>query len=94
LDFSQDYHNITLSEVKTLENTLSHSQVFSIILGENARLDFFGKMGLRIIKVVTLKRWDIKPPNIGSPLLKLILLLLKLLKPHPQLLPKISLPQL
>ena len=54
LDFSQDYHNITLSEVKTLENTLSHSQVFSIILGENARLDFFGKMGLRIVKLVSL----------------------------------------
>jgi hypothetical protein len=34
LDFFQTYHNITLSEVKTLENTLSHSQVFSIILGE------------------------------------------------------------
>jgi hypothetical protein len=33
LDYSQDYHNTTVSEVNTLENTLSHSQPFSIILG-------------------------------------------------------------
>jgi hypothetical protein len=31
LDYFQDYHNTTLSEVKTLEITLSHSQPFSII---------------------------------------------------------------
>jgi hypothetical protein len=38
LEQYQSDHNITIPEVKTLEKTLSHSQVFSIIFGKK-RLD-------------------------------------------------------
>jgi hypothetical protein len=58
LDFSKDYHNTTLSEVKTLEIALSHSQAFSIIWGKKWVLKLFWNFWSKSCKELLSKNAD------------------------------------